>query len=403
MMENFTILPGDSREILREFPDNYFDSVVTDAPYGLGAEPDAVQVLTDWISKGYHEIKGTGFMGKQWDAFVPQPAQWREVYRVLKPGGHLLSFFGTRTFDWGVISLRIAGFEVRDQIAWTYGEGMPKGLDISRAIDRHLGAVRQGKTVISGGDLFTDPEEIPVGKMWRVGGGNTLNLRQGDARDVFSESKDPATQSAADWSGWNTSLKPAWEPIVVCRKPFPGSVAANVLENGVGALNVDGCRVETKYDTTGSSSISPNAVFGKMKTKNVSGGRGLGRWPANIAHDGTDPVLNAFGGADNNPARFFYCAKATPSDRHAPGVKNTHPTVKPTPLMRWLCRMVTPPGGIVLDPFSGSGSTGKGAILEGFQYVGIELDAEMCEISRLRLADAAKMAAESRKIQPTLF
>lgn len=407
MQPNFFILTGNNFHLLDQFPDAFFDAVVTDSPYGLGDEPDPVAVLTDWLAVGYHEVKAKGgFMGKDWDSFVPQPALWRKVFRVLKPGGHLLSFFGTRTYDWGVMALRLAGFEVRDQIAWTYGEGMPKGMDVSQAIDKHLGAQRSEKTVVVAGTLFDQPVEIVDGKAWTVGGGTTLNLRKGEARQKFAAAKDPATELSAAWMGWNTALKPAWEPIVVCRRPLIGTVAENVLEYGTGALNADACRVSTKDDTT-SAMGENNSVYGHDKgSGKISGGPGLGRWPANLAHDGSPDVLGAFGGVDRNPARFFYCGKATQDDRNTQEVKNTHTTVKPTSLMRWLCRLVTPPGGKILDPFAGSGSTGKAGVLEGFIVYCLELDPEMCEIARLRVMDAQRIRhqhLEKTKKAPTLF
>lgn len=405
-MASFTIIPGDSFDVLDQFPDNYFSAIVTDPPYGLGAEPNAVDVLTDWVQHGYHEIKTNGgFMGKHWDSFVPQPALWRKVFRVLKPGGYLLSFFGTRTYDWGTMAIRLAGFEVRDQIAWTYGEGMPKGLNVSTAIDKHLGEQRKQKTVVVTGDMFTDSGVAIAGKTWTVGGWSSLNMRMGEPREVFAADLDPASDAEKVYNGWNTSLKPAWEPIAVCRKPFAGSVAKNILEHGTGAINADGCRVSTNDDTTNVSGMS-NEIYGAMTPKKPSGGRGIGRFPANIVHDGSQGVLNAFGGTDNNPSRFFYCAKATRTDRDAPGVKNTHETVKPTALMQWLIRLVTPPGGIILDPFFGSGSTGKAAMLEDFDIVGIELSAEMCEIARARTEHGQQLREISIKLsekQPKLF
>lgn len=439
-MADFKHFTGDSFHILQQFPDNSVDSVVTDAPYGLGDEPDPLAVLSDWVTKGYHDVKAKGgFMGRNWDAFVPQPLLWREVFRVLKPGGHLLSFFGTRTFDWGVMALRLAGFEVRDQIAWTYGEGMPKGLDVSKAIDRHLGETRRVQMVAKAGNLFDEAGEMVAGTTWDVGGSAVLNLRKGEKREVFSAATDPATDAARDWEGWNTGLKPAWEPIVVCRKPMVGSVAENVLEFGTGAMNADGCRIGTKDDTTAAMG-STRSIYGQDNAAGkISGGPGLGRWPANLCHDGSDDVLSTFGGVDNNPARFFYCAKATRKDRdeglekfaemlsteierrpdvspgilngragtgRTGGIKNAHPTVKPTDLMRWLCRLVTPQGGTVLDPFAGSGSTGKAAAWEGFGFIGIELDAIMTEIGKARTLYGFQQylaEKERQKIRPTLF
>jgi site-specific DNA-methyltransferase (adenine-specific) len=289
------LLHGDCLDRLRELPDCSVDACVTDPPYGLS------------------------FMGKAWDYDVPGAEVWREVLRVLKPGGHLLAFAGTRTQHRMAVQIEDAGFEIRDMIAWVYSTGLPK----SRNLD-------------------------------------------------------------GDWQGWGTALKPALEPITVARKPLTGTVAANVLEHGTGAINVDGCRV------TGSS----------------------GRWPANLIHDGSDEVVGLFpvtgparasmrgdragvntdfsgpdglrghDDAGGSAARFFYCAKASKADR---GEGNGHPTVKPTELMRYLCRLVTPPGGVVLDPFMGSGSTGKAAVLEGFRFIGIEREAEYLEIARGRI------------------
>lgn len=271
-----------------------FDSVVTDPPYGLS------------------------FMGKRWDYDVPSVEVWAECLRVLKPGGHLLAFAGTRTQHRMAVRIEDAGFEIRDMIAWVYGSGFPKS---------HNGP----------------------------------------------------------WGG--TALKPAMEPITVARKPLDGTVAANVLAHGTGALNVDGCRVGTSKRVPGSLSRTPNAVYGPglggHAQDGTEGGHdpNLGRWPANLIHDGSEEPVALLGAA----ARFFYCAKASKRDR---GDGNHHPTVKPTDLMRYLCRLVTPPGGVVLDPFAGSGSTGKAAVLEGFRFVGIEREAEYVDIARARMAVA---------------
>lgn len=357
------LLHGDSSEVLRSFPENSFDAIVTDPPYGLGKSPDPIEMLRDWIESGRHEVSGRGFMGKKWDAFVPGPHIWKECLRVLKPGGHLLAFGGTRTYDLLVLALRIAGFEIRDQIAWVRADGFPK------------------------------------------------------SRNAFLATDNPS------WKGWGTALKPAMEPIVVCRKPLSGSLGKNISSHGTGALNIDGCRV------------------GKNGERDW-----IGRFPGNFVHDGSPEVLSLFpetkqGGsirkrysrkkgtcygeyAPNNlfssyrdsgsAARFFYCAKASRSDREEglgqeqgmkpllwsngtknPGsfqssgtdrnVCNHHPTVKPTELMRWLTRLVTPPGGLVLDPFMGSGSTGKGALLEGFRFVGIETEKDYLKIAEQRI------------------
>lgn len=262
---------------------------------------------------------GLKFMGNDWDHGVPCADFWREFLRVAKPGAHLLAFGGTRTYHRLMVAIEDAGWEIRDCLMWVYGSGFPK----------------------------------------------SLNLKD-------------------DWQGWGTALKPAWEPIILARKPLSGTVAANVLAHSTGALNIDGCRVETSDGLNG------------------------GRFPANLIHDGSPEVTELFPDSkgqqgdvrgtelsrtgdentncygefgrtafakrqetETSAARFFYCAKASKKDR---GEDNRHPTVKPTDLMRYLCRLVTPPDGLILDPFMGSGSTGKAAGLEGFKFFGIELD-----------------------------
>src|SRR5690554_3912084 len=235
---------GNNIEVLKTFPDNSIDSVVTDPPYGLGKEPDAIEVLQSWITNGYHEVKGKGFMGKEWDAFVPQPNFWKEIYRVLKPGGYVLSFAGTRTYDWMVMGVRLAGFEIRDMIAWVYGSGFPKSMDVSKALDKHLGAERE-----------------VVGR--RKGSGSTGLNAVGNQQFVAKNDNDdgtlnitiPSTEKAKQWQGWGTALKPALEPIVMARKPLIGTVAQNVLKHGVGGINIDECRVE--YEKTTNPATNP--------------------------------------------------------------------------------------------------------------------------------------------------
>jgi hypothetical protein len=388
---------------------------------------------------------GLSFMGKKWDYDVPGEDIWRECLRVLKPGGHLLSFAGTRTQHRMACAIEDAGFEIRDMIAWVYGSGFPKSLDVSKAIDKAAGAEREvvgsyrvGGTAAKGkhkGRVAADADE---------------GTAAGCFRDL--DITTPATPDALRWQGWGTALKPALEPITVARKPLIGTVAANVLKWGTGALNIDGCRVPAEKQTGWGGKGAGGNTWDE--TNNGLGKDGAprpvdGRWPANIVHDGSDEVLAAFPvtasgtgairksapgqfglGGDGKPnieygdsgsaARFFYCAKASKKDRdeglegmdekkmgfsngaqlHGEGYdkgqdiglnrvisrRNHHPTVKPTDLMRYLCRLVTPPGGIVLDPFAGSGSTGKACALEGFRFIGIEREAEYCEIARARIA-----------------
>jgi site-specific DNA-methyltransferase (adenine-specific) len=416
---------GDCLEILRGMPDASVDSIVTDPPYGLS------------------------FMGKRWDYDVPSEEIWRECLRVLKPGGHLLAFAGTRTQHRMAARIEDAGFEIRDMIAWVYGSGFPKSLDVSKAIDKAAGANREvvGSKIGQPGYSLTD------GKGGLYGGGFGANgTGDGECRITA-----PATPNARQWQGWGTALKPALEPITVARKPLAGTVAANVLEHGTGALNVDGCRVESNGDKLGGGRVStdtegwdrpwkhdPNAVAACRERGEaaVAKAESQGRWPANLIHDGSDeinfvfsggasdsstlPDLNrqvSVGGRSSSPARFFYCAKASKADRDegCEGMeerasssmsgrracddvdwkadndvtgrfvtqrRNHHPTVKPTALMRYLCRLVTPPGGTVLDPFMGSGSTGKAAVLDGFNFIGIEREAEYVEIAKARITAA---------------
>jgi site-specific DNA-methyltransferase (adenine-specific) len=391
------LLHGDCLEWLKELPDCSVDACVTDPPYGLS------------------------FMGKAWDYDVPQVDVWREVLRVLKPGGHLLAFAGTRTQHRMAVAIEDAGFEIRDMIAWVYGSGFPKSLDVSKAIDKAAGAEREvvGQRVYGDGHVQNSTKlSPPIGTFERT-------------QDKRLETA-PAPPAAQQWSGWGTALKPALEPITVARKPLGGrTVAANVLEHGTGAINVDGCRVAMDPADFARLSAGVEAIRKRggvmdnswKNSSDLSGANpanSLGRWPANLIHDGSDEVVGLFPdtgiskgkaqfkthstyewsrshadataepqhgieigyGDSGSAARFFYCAKASKADR---GDGNGHPTVKPTELMRYLCRLVTPPGGVVLDPFMGSGSTGKAAALEGFRFIGIEREAEYLEIARRRV------------------
>jgi DNA modification methylase len=379
----WTIHTGDCVEVLKTLGNASVDAVVTDPPYGLS------------------------FMGKRWDYDVPTVEVWAECLRVLKPGGHLLAFAGTRTQHRMAVRIEDAGFEIRDMIAWVYGSGFPKSLDVSKAIDKMAGAEREvlGSRTKAG-----------------IGGSQTF------AQDAWTQANRgmielpitaPATDAARRWSGWGTALKPAMEPITVARKPLIGTVAQNVLAHGTGAINVDGGRVGTGG---GTRMVGGPNMLNKVYGRGMGGGETEecgGRWPANLIHDGSGEVLERFpeqagsfsttpgsgkkgvtgwtkgsgkstGGVtthDNtrgSAARFFYCAKASRTDRND-GDDNKHPTVKPTDLMRYLCRLVTPLGGLILDPFMGSGSTGRGAILEGFRFIGIEREAEYVKIAEARI------------------
>jgi len=286
---------GDCLDVLATLPDNSVDSIVTDPPYGLS------------------------FMGKKWDYDVPSVAIWEQCLRVLKPGGHLLAFAGTRTQHRMACRIEDAGFEIRDMIAWVYGSGFPKSHNLE-----------------------------------------------------------------GDHKGWGTALKPALEPITMARKPFSSTVAANVIQYGTGAINVDGCRVGTETrlnQSAGNKNLEHRTTVTPVSSHNETDGREcVGRWPANIIHDGSNEAALSL----KSGARFFYTAKAGKVDRES---ENNHPTVKPTMLMAYLCRLITQPGGTILDPFMGSGSTGKAATINGFRFIGIERDPEYHKISEARISN----------------
>ena len=350
-------------------------------------------------------------MGKDWDAFVPQPALWKECFRVLKPGGYLLSFFGTRIYDWGTLAIRLAGFEIRDCIQWIYGSGFPKSMDVSKAIDKYLGQERK----IAGYRNYTIPDIK----------GNAYDQPHVSDRDrIMAPITMPTSNEAKQWEGWGTALKPANEPICVARKPLIGTVAENVMVHGTGAINIDECRIgrmdgdRTEYGVdgdeishTGDENTNTYGQYGRVAYNPHS----AGRWPANVIHDGSNEVLKMFpettsgamkqtvqkyegegvtgflrgnSGPHNQhgdsglAARFFYCAKASKSDR---GEGNDWPTVKPVSLMRYLVRLVTPKGGVCLDPFCGSGTTGEACIEEGVDFIIMDQNDRAIEITRSRI------------------
>ena len=410
------------------------DSIVTDPPYELG------------------------FMGKSWDSsgIAFNVEVWQEALRVLKPGGHLIAFSGSRTYHRMAVAIEDAGFEIRDQIMWVYGSGFPKSHNIAKAIQKADGVQPVG---------FKENENAAF---YGTGSAGQYNPTP---RQLFMP---PTEGVAAEWDGWGTALKPAHEPMVLARKPLVGTVANNVLTYGTGGLNIDATRVEFQSEAD-KASATPQ---GKVTVNNVGnmpdvedGGRkelarpdnSTGRFPANFIHDGSDEVIELFpdskGGAypakrgqaintafasgqeteggframgdSGSAARFFYCAKASKKDRNEgldgfigkevgakgnglarqcatcgasvldgcqcvdrtfvnPTRQNHHPTVKPTSLMQYLVRLVTPPNGIVLDPFLGSGSTGKAAMYEGFNFVGIELTPEYLPIAKARILFALR-------------
>ena len=508
-MKTIQILNGDSLEVLKQFPDNYFDAVVTDPPYGLGKEPNAEEMLQAWITSGYLEVKGSGFMGKEWDAFVPQPIFWKEVFRVLKHGGHIVAFFGTRTYDWGVMSMRLAGFEIRDCIQWIYGSGFPKSHNIGKAIDKIQGNERE----IIGKYQLPDVADGLRKKNWDC-------EAKSENSNFGASGQNIITKGSSEWEGWGSALKPANEPIVLARKPLEKglSIAENVLKNGTGGINIDATRISFKDDSDykestqknqhadfGTKPMTNNNVYGDYSMVEPKNYEPLGRFPANLilthhpececigskkvkgssckptdigkgrggnfygikhskitssyidengeetienwnchedcpikimdeqSGESKSPLKTSSGGKTfhgkifdlrakdklgfndkGGASRFFYVAKASKKERNkglegfeenqtkggggmyneeaggkfgsvkAPS-QNFHPTIKPVALMRYLVRMITPPNGIVLDPFNGSGTTGVACKVEGFNYVGIELDAEYCKISEGRI------------------
>ena len=364
---------------MRTMPDASVDAVVTDPPYGLS------------------------FMGKRWDYDVPSVEIWEQCLRVLKPGGYLLAFAGTRTQHRMAVRIEDAGFEIRDMIAWMYGSGFPKSHNVSKGFDREAGILK------------------PEFKAFTVAGSShDPNISKTIPTKGYVPPA-PVTDEAKQWQGWGTALKPAMEPITMARKPFKGTVADNVQAYGTGAINIDGCRIPVDENDPVNKAVwhcKPQQVYGQYADHVDGVTRSaalpeLGRWPANVLHDGCEDVLRGMGEA----ARFFYTPKACKEDRdngcemmearqyshdgrtkplenayqrNESEARNFHPTVKPTDLMRYLCRMVTPLGGIVLDPFTGSGSTGRGAVLEGFRFIGCEMDADYIEIAKARILAAEK-------------
>jgi site-specific DNA-methyltransferase (adenine-specific) len=327
-------------------------------------------------------------MGKAWDTHTPRGFQawceaWgKEALRVLKPGGHLLAFGGTRTYHRLTSGIEDAGFEIRDSLHWLYGSGFPKSLDVSKAIDKAGGAER---------------ERIPYTGGFQPGASQAVNADLGARYAGTRQVTAPATEHAKTWKGWGTALKPAHEPIVLARKPLQGTVAANVLQYGTGALNVDGCRVGAESRTYRPAGTTRSASMVRVPAEKVGvSGEEVtvsGRWPANVLLDGE--AAGILDEQSDGASRFFpvfkYQAKAGKRERpEVDGVK--HPTVKPVELMRWLVRLVTPPGGLVLDPFAGSGATLEAAQLEGMRAIGIELTAEYLPLIEQRLAKYAEAA-----------
>lgn len=359
-MAIINLLAGNNLDHLRQMDDNTIDAIVTDPPYGIS------------------------FAGKKWDYDVPSIDLWKQCLRVIKPGGHALIACGTRTQHRMVCNIEDAGFEIRDVVSWLYGSGFPKSLDVSKAIDKNLGAERgKNKIPYSSQQLYCKD-------------GQNERPWQNKAKEIgYHEVQNniPATDEAKKWDGWGTALKPACEFFTLCRKPIKQTVAHNVLEWGTGAINIDGCRVgesggtkEITLSNTKRKLYSTKILNGTLKCDTVAINKG--RWPNNVIHEGSDQVLEGL----RENARFFYCPKASPSERDE---GNIHPTVKPVELMRYLVRLITPPRGTVMDPFMGSGTTGVAAKIENMDFVGMELSDEYYSIAKRRI--------ETRQCVNTLF
>jgi site-specific DNA-methyltransferase (adenine-specific) len=365
------IIHGDCIEEMQKMDACSIDAIITDPPYGLA------------------------FMGKEWDGYTSPIAfqEWceswaREALRVLKPGGHILAFGGTRMYHRLVSGIEDAGFEIRDCLMWIYGSGFPKSLDVSKAIDKAAGAERE--VIIGAGR-----SNIGTGKHGRgVSIYSQVVVDATNEKTVRNNISIPSTEAAKKWQGWGTSLKPAVEPIVLARKPLIGTVAKNVLEYGTGALNIDASRIGIVQGDEPKAG-KRTATFGTLETTSGGDGSGgwkasSGRWPANILLDEEAAAIldEQSGELTSGTSRFFYVAKASRSERNAGPERNIHPTVKPVKLMRYLVRLITPNGGVVLDPFLGSGTTGVAAIQEGKSWFGIEREIEYVEIARGRTSAA---------------
>jgi site-specific DNA-methyltransferase (adenine-specific) len=355
------------------------DAIVTDPPYGLGSAPTPEQLIA-YIQGEDVRLNNKDFMGKDWA--IPTVEVWRECYRVLKPGGYLLSFAGSRTQDLIGLGIRVAGFECRDTIMWVYGQGFPKTSNVAKQIDKALGVT---------------PTDVGENPNHRANSGVTYEGVYAGGNTGGAKLTVPTSLEAKEWEGWGSALKPSYEPIIMARKPFKGPLYKNVLKHRTGALNIDGTRIPTEEKLTRKLGKSTESDSGwKSTNRSEVAGKDGGRWPANIVHDGSAEVTSLMPSTDKgSAARFFYAAKPSKREKNL-GLegKNTHPTVKGIELMRWLVRLVTPPGVMVLDPFCGSGSTGVACLYEGFDFVGIEADAEYADLSVERIRSAESSTAK---------
>lgn len=384
------LLHGDCRDRMRGFAEEglLFDAIVTDPPYHLasisrrfGPARAAALIGGEPGSLNPYRSMASGFMGQQWDGgdIAFDAETWRAAFNTLKPGGYLVAFGGTRTFHRLAVAIEDAGFEIRDTIMWVFGSGFPKSHNVGRGIE----GLKRGSARYSGRKMPSEQGSLPPGKLMRE-----MANHKWTGRAVRVEGQD-----ARQWQGHGTALKPGYEPILIARKPiYESSVAANVLKFGTGSINIDACRVPFEGEVSPSRLLRESAQRsgnapgrpgqqGRTITNRISparymeprSGEELGRWPANVIHDGIDETWG----------RYFYAAKASKTDR---GPRNGHPTVKPNSLMRYLARLVTPPGGTIFDPFMGSGSTGVAAVQEGFSFVGCDQQPEYVEIARRRIA-----------------
>ena len=320
------VITGNNIDTLKKYPDNYFDSVITDPPYGIE------------------------FLAKDWDSNTGAIETWEQVFRVLKPGGYLLAFSAARTYHHLATNIESVGFEIRDQIMWIYSSGFPKAQDVGKNIHKRQNKEKSytiseddiPKLTLIQADRYLHPDGYEVRKL--------PNTKGSGAADQYGGGKWASTYERVvtvnnKWAGWKTALKPAHEPIVMARKPFKGSTVDNVIKHGVGAMNIDATRISDQD-----------------------------RYPSNIMGEISDEYQ-----------KYFYCAKVSRAERHIGESGNDHPTVKPIALMRYLVTLVTPDGGKVLDPFTGSGSTGMAVVELGMEFTGCELDPDYADISRSRI------------------
>ena len=411
------LVNGDCLEEIQKLVDKgvQVDSIVTDPPYHLtsiverfGKEGSAPAKDKD----GAFQRQSKGFMGKEWDGgdIAFRKETWELFMKVLKPGGHLLAFSGSRTYHRMAVAIEDAGFDIRDQIMWLYGSGFPKSLNLGKSVDKKLGNERigTGQTKTHSNKGMPQAEERTA-----IGAGA-----------FGQEVEEEITVGTSEWEGWGTALKPAHEPIVLARKALSeNSIVANVLKHRTGGIHIDACRIEGEKQTRDSNPVMNGGKYGQNENadREEITPDTKGRFPSNVMHDGSEEVLkifpstsksaggggvkitgkNVYGkyngreydktigyGDEGSVARYFYCPKTSKSEK---GNDNTHPTVKPIKLMKYLCRLITPKGGTVLDPFMGSGSTGIAAKDEGFEFIGIEREKEYFEIAEQRVSVASPL------------